>query len=222
MHVRRGRAPTIEADREETAAVVARAERDREPALRVWRPHRQVAFGRRDTSVDGYELAREAAEERGFPATTRDVGGRAVAFTGSTVAFARAVPVDGPRGGIRQRYDDALATLQRALASVDVAAERGEPPDSFCPGSHSLQAGGKLAGLAQRVTDDAAVVAGVLVVDERDQFTSVIGAVYDRLGVPFDPNSVGSVADAGGRADPERVADAVAASFAADQQPGVR
>lgn len=213
MYVRRGRAETIDADRERTAAVVAHAEREREDTLRVWRPHRQVAFGRRDANADGYELAREAAEERGFPATTRDVGGRAVAFTGSTLAFVHAIPVESARGGIETRYEDATDTLLAALASLGVAASNGEPPDSFCPGSHSLRADGKLAGLAQRITDDVAVVAGVVVVADREQLTSVLGPVYERLGVPFDPASVGSVAGAGGPADPDTVADAVTETF---------
>lgn len=213
MHVSRGRAATIVADRERTDDIVNHARERREQALRVWRPHRQVAFGRRDGTADGYEFARAAAEERSFPATTRDVGGRAVAFAGSTVAAVHAIPVDGPRGGIESRYAEATAALLDAFESLGVNAREGEPERSFCPGSHSVQAEGKIAGLAQRLTGDVATVASVVVVSERDTLASVYEAVYEPLGVPFDPSSLGSVERAGGPADPGTVADALAAAI---------
>lgn len=211
MRVYRGRAPGQEADRAVTRRLVERVAVDRDPAVRVWRPHRQVAFGRRDAAEAGYERARERTRERGFPPVERAVGGRAVAYTGSTVGFLRAVPIDGPRGGLDARYDDALADLRRALADLGVDAAAGEPEGAFCPGSHSLQATdsrgtpGKVVGLAQRVRRRVAVVAGVLVVTDRDAVATVLDPVYDALGVPFDPGAVGSVARAGGDAAPETV-----------------
>ena len=218
MRVYCGRADSIEADRAVTDRLVERVGEEREPAVRVWRPHRLVAFGRRDAHSDGYDRAREAARERGFPPVERDVGGRAVAYTGSTVAFVRATPVDDPRGGLTERYDAALADLQAALAELGVDATESEPPDSFCPGSHSLQATcdgrqRKLAGLAQRVRSRVAVVAGVLVVADHDEIAAVTAAVYDALGVPFDPGTVGSVALAGGETDPDRVVETVEAAL---------
>lgn len=215
MRAYRGRAETIEADRAASDRLVERVRADREPAVRVWTPHRQVAFGRRDTTRDGYERAREAAADRGFPPVEREVGGRAVAYTGETIAFARAVPVENPRSGLGDRYDAALGDLRDALAGLGVDAVAGEPPASFCPGSHSVQTSApdgvprKLAGLAQRVRRDVAVVAGVLLVADREAVAGVLDPVYDALGVAFDPETVGSLALAGGVADAETVRDAV-------------
>ncbi|QPV61812.1 lipoate--protein ligase family protein [Halosimplex litoreum] len=214
MRVYRGRADAIDADRTVSDRLVDRVAADREPAVRVWRPHRQVAFGRRDARAERYETAHELAEERGFPAVEREVGGRAVAYTGSTVAFARVTPVDDPRSGLSDRYDAATADLLAALDSLGVDASEGEPADSFCPGTHSVQAdsGGrarKLAGLAQRVRADAAVVAGVLLVRDHDEIASVLDPVYAALDVPFDPETVGSVGRAGGVSDPDAVVAAV-------------
>lgn len=188
-----------------------------EPAVRVWTPHRQVAFGRREAVATGYDRAVAAARERGFEPVERSVGGRAVAYTGSTVAFANAVSVADPRVGLGDRYDAAVEDLRRALASLGVDAVPGEPPDAFCPGSHSLQRGGKIVGIAQRVRTDAALVAGCVVVDDRVAFADVIEAVYDALDQPFDPASVGSVAAAGGPSDPDRVVDAVERALVADE-----
>jgi len=238
MRVYRGRADSIEADRAVTDRLVDRVatsggtgdstSTDREPAVRVWRPHRLVAFGHRDATDEGYDRAREAARERGFPSVERDAGGRAVAYTGSTVAFVRATPVDGPRGDITARYDAAIADLRGALAELGVDATEGEPRDSFCPGSHSLQAdcGGrdrrerKFAGLAQRVRTDVAVVAGVLVVRDHAEIADVLDPVYDALDVGFDPKTVGSVELAGGDSDTERVVQAVEDALVGDESVG--
>jgi lipoate-protein ligase A len=212
MRVSRGRAATIAADHERTDTLVARAVERGEPALRVWTPHQQVAFGRRDTRADGYDDAAAAAQHHGYPTVERDVGGRAVAFTGSTLAVVHADP-DADRTAIQSRYDEATERIQQALANVGVDATDGEPPDSFCPGTHSLQAGGKLAGLAQRVRSDVAITAAVVLVADHAAVARALAPVYDALGVPFDPDSVGSVALAGGPSDPERVKDALVAAF---------
>jgi lipoate-protein ligase A len=218
VRVVRGRADTRDADRDATAAMLDRAGDSGVPAFRAWTPHRQVAFGRRDVRADGYDAARDAAETRGFPAVERSVGGRAVAYTGTTVAFALAVPTDAARsrGGLDDRYDDATTRVVRALRSLGVPARRGEPPDSFCPGDHSVQAHGKLCGLAQRVRREAALVSGVVVVADHDEIAAVLGPVYEALSVPFDPDSVGSVARAGGPADPARVVAALKSAFVGD------
>jgi lipoate-protein ligase A len=216
MRVLRGRADDPETDRERSAAMLDRTAETGEPAGRVWTPHRQVAFGRRDARADGYAAAAEAAREHGFPPLERSVGGRAVAYTGSTVAFARVEPVADIRVGLDERYDALTTAVQRACWRLSVPAQRGEPPNSFCPGQHSLQADGKLAGVAQRVTLDAALVSGVLVVDGHDEIAGVLADIYDALGVAFDPGSVGSLARAGGRTDPEAVCRTLESALVGD------
>lgn len=219
MRVFRGRASEPETDHERTRALVDRVADSGERAVRVWAPPRQVAFGRRDRRSGGYERAREAARERGYAPVERDVGGRAVAFTGETLAFALAEPVADHRRGIRDRYERVLDDLQRALSGCGLDAERGEPPDSFCPGTHSLQVDGrKVAGLAQRVRQDAAVVAGVLVTDP-GPFVDVLAPVYDGLGVPFDSQSVGSAVPPEGTF--EDVRDAVEDGLVGDRAASV-
>jgi len=211
MRLRRGRASDHERDYERTRALVARVAADGEPALRVWTPHRQVAFGRRDRRAEGYDRAREAASGRDYAVLEREVGGRAVAYTGSTVAFALAEPTTGGRAAIADRYDRVSGAVEDALATVGVDACEGEPPDSFCPGAHSLRADGKLVGIAQRVRQDVALTAGVVVVRDHDAIAAVLAPVYDALDVPFDPDSVGSVAQAGG--DTAGVVDALVAEL---------
>ncbi|WP_299265657.1 lipoate--protein ligase family protein [Halorientalis sp.] len=203
MRVVRGRGEDAADDRAVTRFLMEHAGTAGEPAVRVWRPHRQVAFGPRDAHSDGYDAAVAAAREREFPVCERRVGGRPVAYTGDTIAFARIEPVEDERQGIDERYAAVRVSVRDALREVGVGAERGEPDDAFCPGSYSLQAaGGKICGIAQRVTSDAALVAGTVIVDGHDDIGSVLTPVYDALAVPFDPDTVGSIERADGEVDP--------------------
>jgi len=214
MRVLRGRRERPTADRAATADLLERAA-DGTAGVRVWAPTQQVAFGRRDTRESGYSAAKRIAEESGFTPIERDVGGRAVAYTGETLAFAVAVPRTDDAGsiGIDERYTWATRTVRSVLSDLGAETEAGEPPESFCPGDHSIRVvdGGKLSGIAQRVRADVALVAGCVVITRADAsaLASVVDPVYDALGVPFDPNSVGSVATAGGPDDHRTVARAV-------------
>jgi lipoate-protein ligase A len=218
MRLVRGRADTIHADRAATAAMLARAGETGEAAFRAWTPHRQVAFGRRDASAAGYEAACQAAADRDYAVVERSVGGRAVAYTGTTVAFAHALPLADARRGLTERYEAGVDGVRAALSDLGVDATPGEPSASFCPGDYSVRRrdGGKLAGIAQRVQSAAALVAGCVLVDDRTELVDVLDAVYDALDVPFDPASVGTVADAGGPRDPDRVCRALERTFVGD------
>lgn len=217
MRVVRGAKDTPDADRAVTTALLDRVGRDGETRLRVWTPPTQVAFGRRDTSAADYDRARDAASRHGYEPVERTVGGRAVAHTGTTVAFAYATTA---KQSIQARYSDVTGLLERALRSLAVTVDRGEPDDAFCPGTHSLQHDGKLAGLAQRVRRDAALVAGYVVVRRADEaaIADVLTPVYRELAVPFDPGSVGSVQAAGGPGKPARVVDAIESVFVDDRE----
>ncbi len=216
MRVLRGRGETIEDDRSRTRALLEDTRDTGEPGLRVWRPPKQVAFGRRDASTDGYEAARAAASDHDFPPTERPVGGRAVAYTGATVAFARSEPIEDIRTGLQARYSAATTDLQVALARLGIHVTPGEPEDSFCPGSHSLRAAGKIVGIAQRVQKGVALVSGIVTVRDHDAIAAVLADVYDALGLPFDQCSVGSIERAGGPSDPEDILPEIERSLAGD------
>ena len=216
MRVLRGCTTDPESDREWTASLL-RSAADGTPGIRVWTPPRQVAFGRRDARESGFERAKRRAAAVGFQPVQRNVGGRAVAYTGQTLAFAHAVPlVDGGRS-IAERYELTTDVVLGSLCGLGAEVTVGEPSKAFCPGDHSIRVagGGKLSGIAQRVRADAALIAGCLVVAEDDEpaIADVTRHVYDALGVPFHPRTVGSVAAAGGTDDPKRVARALEEAF---------
>jgi octanoyl-[GcvH]:protein N-octanoyltransferase len=206
MRVFRGRASSIERDRAITDSLLSDPE---EPAIRVWQPHRHVAFGPRDVRTDGYSQAAAAARERGYETIERSVGGRAVAYTGRTICFLHVDTVDDTRKGLTDRYDRIVDQLWLALDAVGIDADRGEPDAAFCPGSHSLSATGKLVGVAQRVRRNAALTAGIVIPRDRAELIDVLEPVYTHLQIPFDPDAVGSVRHAGSSASPEDVRQAV-------------
>jgi len=209
-------------DRTATDSLADLAAETAESVLRVWTPPRQIAFGRRDTIADGYSRAREIAAERGYEPIEREVGGSAVAYTGRTVSFAYAMPTTGGRDGIDRRYRLTIETLLDALGETGATVSSGEPDSSFCPGAHSIRsndpAGGKIAGIAQRVGQDAALVGGCVIVLSVDAHTiaDVLAPIYSALELPFDPESVGSVASAGGPDAVAPVVDAIETAFGAE------
>lgn len=225
MRLVRGRAATATEDRAATAAMLTRAGATGEEAFRAWTPHRQIAFGRRDTHATDYDQACRIARERDYAVFERSVGGRAVAYTGSTVAFAHALPLDDPRRGLTERYEAGADGVLVALHDLGVDAARGEPAAAFCPGEHSVRlvGGGKVSGIAQRVQSGAALVAGCVLVDGRDDLVDVLTPLYEALDVPFDPASVGTLADTGGPNDPASVCRALERAFLGEpSDPDVR
>lgn len=217
MRVLRGRGSDPESDAQVTADLLERTKSTGEPGLRVWFPHRQVTFGRRDARAAGYQRAREIAAEHGFPPIERQVGGRAVAYSGTTIAFGLARPVADIRRGIEERYEATTMAVQRALWRLGVPVQRGEPPESFCPGNHALQWRGKLAGFAQRVQQGAAIVGGIVIVRDHEAIADVLEPVYGALDVPFDPETVGSIERGGGTDDPETVREGIEEALIDDE-----
>ncbi len=224
MQVVRGSIPDVDLDRRVTKELIDVVESTNEPVVRVWTPPKQIAFGRRDTTTDGYEQARRIALEKGYEPIEREVGGSAVAYTGETIAFAYGVPTETERGHIDDRYREAEAALLRALERAGATVTNGEPDASFCPGEHSVQGNGKIAGIAQRVRRESALVGGYVIAVKSDEraVSDVLNPIYAALGMPFDPRSVGSVERVGGPKDAESVVKAIEETFVGDESPIVR
>lgn len=213
MFVVRGEAGDLDADRLIARQLLTMTGTSRRPTVRVWQPAPHVAFGPRDVRHPNFDAAAARARSHGYPVVERSVGGHPVVHTDGTLIFAWSVPVDDLRHGMHDRYDAASDRLMRAMASLGVTVEKGEPPGAFCPGSHSLSAKGKIVGIAQRVTAEAAIVSGIVVVHGRTTIADVLGPMYAELELAFDPAAVGSVRHAGGPSDPTIVREAIECSL---------
>jgi octanoyl-[GcvH]:protein N-octanoyltransferase len=179
--------------------------------LRVARPGRVVAFGKRDVLAAGYARAVEAAQAAGYASVTRVGGGRAAVFHEGTLELAHAVADPDPRPGIHKRFEAEATLVAEALRSLGIDARVGEIPGEYCPGQWSVNAGGrvKLAGLGQRVIHGGAHVGTIVVVDDADAIRSLLQPVYAALELDWDPSTVGAVARPW-----EAVRDALLAAYA--------
>lgn len=165
--------------------------------LRLHRPGAVVAFGPRDRVAPGFLEAVAAARARGFGAVERLAGGRAAVFHEGTIAFSWAIPDPKAREGIRRRFDTLAEIVVGAFRGLEIDARIGELPGEYCPGEHSVNAGGraKLMGVGQRIVDGAAHVGGVIVVTGTDRVRDVLVPVYRALHLGWDPSTVGSLED---------------------------
>ena len=161
--------------------------------FRLARPGAMVSFGRLDALAPGFEAATAAAARQGFAAIHRVGGGRAAVFHEETILVGHATR---GRGSTRERFARMAGRLREALRALGVDAAVGALPREYCPGDHSLHAGGvKLAGIAQRVVRGAAWTEGVVVVGSGARVREVLVPVYAALELDWDPATAGAVED---------------------------
>jgi octanoyl-[GcvH]:protein N-octanoyltransferase len=178
--------------------------------LRVARPGRVVAFGKRDALAPGYRDAVAAARGLGYGSVLRLGGGRAAVFHEGTLELAHAVPDADAQRGIHDRFEATAGLIAAALADLGVDARVGEVEGEYCPGRWSVNVAGarKLAGIGQRVVSGGAHVGTVIVAEDPDSVGRVLEPVYAALGLSWDPATVGAVG-----LPWEQVRDAVVARY---------
>jgi octanoyl-[GcvH]:protein N-octanoyltransferase len=165
--------------------------------LRVFVPERVLAFGSRDATQAAYPAAEAAARAAGFTPVVRLAGGRAAVFHEGTVGFSWALPEPEPWRGTTTRFQQLAEIVVEALSSLGVDARVGVVPGEYCPGAHSVNAGGrrKLMGVGQRLVAGGAHVGGVVVVEGGELVNRALTPVYAALGYSWDPEATGCVAD---------------------------
>ena len=170
---------------------------DLSETLRLTVAERLVAFGSRDLANPEFPAARRAAASAGFGSYLRLAGGKAAAFHEGTIAFGWAVPSADPRVTIEERFAEIGGILVDALAGLGIDARVGEVPGEYCPGEHSINAGGthKLIGIGQRLIGGAAHVGGVIVAERADLVNRALEPVYEALGYDWEPATTGAAAD---------------------------
>jgi octanoyl-[GcvH]:protein N-octanoyltransferase len=173
------------------------AAREVPDSLRLGRPSAWVAFGKRDALAAGYAEAVRSAREAGFGAALRLAGGRAAVFHEGTVAIAHAIADEDPRSRVHDRFRWVADAVASALRDLGVDARAGEVQGEYCPGGYSVNAGGqtKLAGVGQRLIRGAAHLGGVVVAEGAERVRDALVPVYAELGLDWDPQTAGSVAD---------------------------
>ncbi|MFQ5966729.1 MAG: biotin/lipoate A/B protein ligase family protein [Acidimicrobiia bacterium] len=187
----------------------------RPETLRIHQPGKNVAFGRREIHLSGYQEAVDIARGLGFEATERLAGGRAAIFHPGTIAISWAIPSDEPRRGIEDRFEEISRYVSSALKNIGVNAQIGEVPGEYCPGQHSISVGGrhKIFGVGQRISSGASHMGGVLVVDGADLIRSVLEPVYEALDFTWRPETTGDIRGAGVTTDYGEIVASLIAAF---------
>lgn len=185
--------------------------------LRIARPGRIVAFGKRDVVGAGYPEAVRAARAGGFEAIERLAGGRAAVFHEQTISFAHAIADHDPRSRVAARFELTSGLMARALRRLGIDARVGEVAGEYCPGADSVNARGarKLMGVGQRLVSGGVHVGGVVVADGAAQVNEVLVPVYTALGLEWRPEATGAVADEAPGTTWDDVVEAITAEYAA-------
>lgn len=188
----------------------------RGPTISITPSARHVGVTRRDTLRLGFDAAVRAAGEEGYPVLVRGAGGGAIAAGPGTFGFSIIRSGEDARRSPKDRYDEAAALVLGAFSRLGIeGAEVGEVRDEFCPGDHSIRAGGyeegaKLVGIAQRITKRATSVGGIVLVWGEEELVPVLSRVYAAMDLPMRSGSVGSLRRLGSNAEVGDVVTALA------------
>ena len=182
--------------------------------LRVYRPRPTLAFSGRDCASPGIAAAASAARAAGFVPVRRGPGGRAAGYHAgalcldhvgldqlgliSSVVDQLGTDHSGSQRGmdqIRPRFAAFGQLLAGALRDLGVDAQVGPVPGEYCPGEFSINDGHghKLVGTAQRLVRGGWLFGTVILVADPEPVRDVLTAVYDALGLEWDPATVGAV-----------------------------
>lgn len=185
--------------------------------LRIARPRPTMAFSRRDERALGFARAAAAAEDAGFLAAVRMVGGTfAPMHEGSLMVdeFGWTAGAEWPT----ERFDRHAALLAEVFASYGIDARVGEVPGEYCPGGHSVNRGGivKLSGTAQRVAGGAWLVSSVVQVGSVEALRYVTARVAAELETEVDVATIGSLSDTVSGLRPDEAAERIVRRFRRD------
>jgi octanoyl-[GcvH]:protein N-octanoyltransferase len=163
--------------------------------LRLYRPRRTLAFSGRDCATPGIAAAAAAARSAGFVPVRRGPGGRAAAYHSGALCIDHIGPDPDGIANIRSRFALFGNLLTGALRELGVDARLGPVPGEYCPGEFSINDGHghKLVGTAQRLVRGAWLFGTVILVTDPEPVRNVLLAVYDALGLDWDPTTVGAV-----------------------------
>lgn len=184
--------------------------------MRVFVPEPTAGFSRRDRLRPGFDAAVRAARRRGFEPVFRGPGGRFAVYHRGSVVVDHVRLDPGAAAGMLDRFEHYATLHARILSDLGLDARIGELPGEYCPGSHSVNAGGlsKIVGSAQRLTRAGWLFSTVIQVAGSAALRDALVEVSTCLGYDLDPATVGAVEDFLPGVTVRQVASAVTAAYA--------
>ncbi len=111
--------------------------------LRIYRPLPTAAVSTRDTLNPQWARAAEALRLRGFTPVERGAGGLLAVYDRAALVIDLVAAHPQPREDIHARFKLFSEMLVTAFTSVGIDARVGEVAGEYCPGSYSVNAGGR-------------------------------------------------------------------------------
>lgn len=169
--------------------------RQRRGKIRIYRPVPTAAFSRLDSLRRGYARACHLVTDWGFEPVMRPAGGHLAIYDAGSVVVDMIAP-HGSEPDPMHRFAAFSGILAKCLQRYGIDAKIAPLPNEFCPGTYSLQAGGrKVVGLAQRLTKHGFHLGAVIMVGSCERPRAAMTAAYRALDLPLDPRTVGSLSD---------------------------
>lgn len=206
-----------------TLELLGEAEQDPsiERIVHCYRPAAGVALTRRESLKSGYPAAAAAAEQRGFAPVIRPTGGRAAAFNSTCLVLDVIDRRRSPTLDPAEAFSAGGLSIVGVMRRFGIDARLGGVPGEYCPGQHSVNARGavKLAGTAQRLTKRAQLFSALIPLGDVDAIREVLIAVNRRLGLDWDPRTLGSPASEISGIDAAALGLELVRAFAPDAAP---
>jgi lipoate-protein ligase A len=135
---------------------------------RLWEVPQCLVVTRKETRFPFFEQACMELQEQGWPVIVRDSGGTSVPLHPGIINFSIIFPKMGNDDfDLDEIYMALCEPIKRALQRLNLSAEYGETPGSYCDGRYNLNIGGlKITGTAQKImvspTNKKGIKQGVL------------------------------------------------------------
>lgn len=173
---------------------VASGEIADERVVRLYAPKRTLALSRRESRMPGFASACQSAEARGFEASVRPTGGRAVAYD-ETCLIVDLICRDEDGMDQNEFFARAGNSIVQALRLLGIDARVGPVPGEYCPGDFSINARGmvKLMGTSQRAVRGARLLSGMLPLGDVDELVEVLVEANRALELDWRPETFGTV-----------------------------
>jgi octanoyl-[GcvH]:protein N-octanoyltransferase len=168
-----------------------------EAIFRIRRPRPTAAFSPQDTTHVDYELVKERTKARGFEPIERGTGGRLTLYDEKALCITLIASHAAPHDHMHTRFEILSAAIAHSLQNLGIDARVGELLNEYCPGKYSINAEGriKLVGIAQRMNQRCYQMGAVVSVTRSDEACAGIAEAYRGMGLHFDPNTYGGIAD---------------------------
>ena len=170
------------------------------PMIRIYRPQPTVAFGQRDSRLEGFDAAQQACRDLGFTPVVRRAGGRAAAYHRGSLVIDHIEPDADPIRQSQTRFWRFGELFAAALAAAGVEAQVGPIPGEYCYGEHSVHGIDpqqrdvriKLIGTAQRQIATGWLFSSSIIIEDGAPIRRVLLDSYAAMGLAWDPLSAGA------------------------------